>query len=198
MNRQKLWPTLFIILGVYIIPILLMLFEIIPSELKYHVLIGMSVVLVITARIQKVSWQSLGFTRRNSKRAFLRLMPLSLIVAAVILVLFFLKLFRSDGPPVHWSFYFFYIFVSAFLQEFIYRGFLFHLLTQAKVNARWIIVISSALYGFMHIIFDIPSVIATFFIGLFWSWAYSNDQNIYSVSASHAVLGALSLLANFS
>ena len=190
-------PSL-IILTIYILPILLMAAEIIPSELKYHVLIGMSALLFIYAKIRRIKLQALGFTRQNLQRSFRRLMPVSLFVALVIIILFFLGWFRSDGEPAHWSFYIFYIFVAAFLQEFIYRGFLFHLLTEAKVNIRWIIIISSALYGFMHLIFDIPSVIFTFLIGLFWGWAYAKDRNIYSVSASHAVLGALSLLANFS
>ncbi|MGF1601709.1 MAG: hypothetical protein ACFCU8_06760 [Thermosynechococcaceae cyanobacterium] len=40
---------LVIILAVYVAPILLMFAEVIPSDLKYHVLIGMSTVLLVYA-----------------------------------------------------------------------------------------------------------------------------------------------------
>ncbi|MEM9137187.1 MAG: CPBP family intramembrane glutamic endopeptidase [Cyanobacteria bacterium P01_F01_bin.42] len=187
-----------IIFGIYVAPIVLMLTEIVPSGLKYYVLIGMSVLLLILSKLRGARLQDLGLTRKHLRRSLQRLMPLSALVAAVILALYFLQWFRSDGEPAHWSFYIFYIFVSAFLQEFIYRGFLFHLLEQAKVKTRWIILISATLYGFMHVIFDIPSAIFTFIIGIFWAWAYARDRNLYGVTASHSVLGSLSLLANFS
>ncbi|MGB7416835.1 MAG: CPBP family intramembrane glutamic endopeptidase [Thermosynechococcaceae cyanobacterium] len=186
------------ILVVYIAPILLMFAEVIPSDLKYHVLIGMSTVLLVYARLNRVSFVALGFTRKNLKPALLRVMPVSLLVAAVMLTLYFLGWFRSDSKPAHWSFYFFYIFVSATLQEFVYRGFLFHFLSKAGISIVWTIVITAGLYGFMHILFDVGSVVFTFLIGLFWGWAYAKDRNIYGVTLSHCVLGCLSLLANFS
>ncbi|MEO0373128.1 MAG: CPBP family intramembrane glutamic endopeptidase [Cyanobacteria bacterium P01_A01_bin.17] len=187
-----------VVLVVYIAPIVLMLVDIIPSEFKYHVLIGMSALLLLYGLLNGASLSSFGFTRRNLKPALTRVVPVSALVAAVILALYFLRLFRSDSPSAHWSFYIFYIFVSASLQEFVYRGFLFHLLKKAHVSTVWTIVVSSALYGFMHIIFDIPAVIFTFLIGLFWGWAYEKDRNIYGVMISHSILGSLSLLANFS
>lgn len=187
-----------VVLVVYIAPILLMLADIIPSEYKYHVLIGMSALLLLYGSINGIPLDSFGFTRKNLKIALTRVVPVSTLVAIVILVLYFLRLFRSDSPSAHWSFYIFYIFVSASLQEFVYRGFLFHLLQKAHVRKVGTIVSSSALYGFMHIIFDVPAVIFTFLIGLFWGWAYDKDRNIYGVMISHSILGALSLLANFS
>lgn len=172
--------------------------DIVSPELKYHVLIGMSILLLIYSRINRIKFKDLGFTKRNLAISLTRVMVPSFLVAICILAIYFLGWFRSDNPPAPWSFYIFYIFISSSLQEFIYRGFLFHLLTQAQVDRLWIILITSGLYGFMHIIFDIPSVIFTFIIGLYWGWVYDKDRNIYSVMASHSILGSLSLLANFS
>ncbi len=186
------------ILAVYILPILLLLAEIIPSVFKYHVLIGMSTVLLIYAKANRVSFEALGCTGKNLRASLTRVMPVSLLVGAAILTLYFLGWFRSDSPPAHWSFYIFYIFVSASLQEFVYRGVLFHFLSKAGISRVWTIVITAGLYGFMHILFDVGAVIFTFIIGLFWGWAYAKDRNLYSVTLSHSVLGSLSLLANFS
>lgn len=198
LSFQTWTRLLLIIVGIYIVPICLLFTDIIPSELKYHVLIGMSALLLAYAKLNGVSQRELGFTRQRLRASMARVMPVSLLVAVVILTLYVLGWFRSDSPAAHWSFYIFYIFVSATLQEFVYRGFLFDFLGRAGLTPVWTIMITSALYGFMHILFDAGAVVFTFLIGLFWGWVYAKDRNLYSVTLSHSVLGSLSLLANFS
>lgn len=83
--------------------------------------------LLLYSRVTRVKLKDLGFTRENLGISLARVMVPSLLVAICILIAYFMGWFRSDNPPAHWSFYIFYIFISASLQEFVYRGFLFHL-----------------------------------------------------------------------
>lgn len=183
---------------VYVLPVVLILVEVIPFDYKYVVLVGMALGLGTYSCLRGFSWADLGFSLQNFVPSTKRILPVTLGLTIAVLVVYLLGWLPSNGSPGKpLGFYFFYIFVSSPVQEFLYRGFLFHLLSEAGIKTQWRIVTTATLYSFVHIIFrDSAAMVGTLLIGLFWGWVYEKDRNVYSMTISHSILGSLSLLAN--
>ena len=103
---------------------------------------------------------------------------------------------RIDNSEIPWGFYLFFIFISSPSQEILYRGYLFNLLSEAGLNRLTSIGLSSILYSFVHLIYlDIPTLVITLIIGIFWGMNYEKYRNIYGVIFSHSILGSMAILA---
>lgn len=119
---------------------------------------------------------------------------ITLPVVAVTLVAYAMGAFRRL-PTETWGFYLFYIGISSPAQEFLFRASLSHLLTSLLANRHAKVFISSVLYSLVHIIYRDPAtLVITFLMGLVWGYSYERYRNLAGVSASHAVLGLISIL----
>lgn len=188
--------ALFFILLIYILPVILVLFNIISYSYRFQVLLSASIIILIFSIISRTSPKDLGLTSKNFKISFTKIIPTTIIFSMPMLVAYLSGWSRIDNSSIPWMFYIFHIFISSPAQEFIYRGFLFNYLRIAGYDKTIILVVSSILYSFVHAIYyDIPTIIFTLICGFYWGMIYSKYKNLYSVIFSHSILGALTILA---
>lgn len=186
-----------IILSFYILPVLLLISGIIPFSKRFYVLVVVALVLGFLSSREKITFYELGMTRCRLWEALRSLAPLTLTLISAMLLIFALGI---NKPIIYGSirFYLFYIFLSAPLQEFIYRSYLTRAMENAGLNQSLKLIVSSALYSFLHIIYvDLFTLLATFLLGLYWGSNYNKFRNWYAVSISHSILGAFSILLGY-
>ncbi len=84
-----------------------------------------------------------------------------------------------------------YMFLSAPVQELIFRGYITWRIKEVYQNPKEIEYLSVALFTLAHLPFHSPLIlIVTFFMGLVYIKNYEKYQNIYTVIISHAIVGA--------
>lgn len=190
--RQKI--TLIVICG-YVLPVLLIYWQLVPFAWRFYLLIFAAVTIIAIARLDQFSGKELGFTTQNLQNS-LRAIALPTLASAMMMVIYYTQNgSRINNSAYSWSFYLFFVFLSSPLQEFLYRGFLFGILTRAKLAVWLQILLSSFLYGLVHLIYkDIPTLLLTSLIGLFWGFHYAQYRNLYSIIISHSLLGAIAIL----
>ena len=194
-DGNKLVKVVLIIFILYILPVVLMLIKIIPFEYRFYVLEIATVSVFIYSMVSGVKFNQLGFTRRNFKASVLNVLPMTVLFSIPMILGYFLGWIRLDNSAIPWQFYLFFVFISSPSQEFLYRGFLFHIFSEVDLNKQWRITLSSVLYSFVHAIYlDIPTLVLTLIIGLFWGLNYDKFRNISSVILSHSILGAIAIL----
>lgn len=179
----------------YILPVLLIHLELIPFSWRFYLLILASGVILAIARFYRFSALELGLTQQNFKTA-VNAIALPTIAAAVLMLIYYrLQGARIDNSAYNWTFYIFFVAVSSPLQEFLYRGFLFAIFSRAKL-AIWLqILLSALLYSFVHLIYqDVPTLVSTLILGIFWGCHYAKFRNLSSIILSHALLGAIAIL----
>lgn len=85
------------------------------------------------------------------------------------------------------------MFVYAPLQEFLYRPYIFYILSEVNLS-RYFLIVSPVLYALAHVIYnDIPTVILSLIIGIYWAYHYTRFKNLYSITFSHIVLGIVAI-----
>lgn len=194
LSKQRQQVILIIGCG-YIIPVLLVYWEFIPFSWRFYIIILIAIVMLAIAKMYRYSPIELGLTKQNLKNSF-KSIALPTLAAAVLMSLYHtLQGSRLDNSAYNWAFYLFFVIVSAPVQEFLYRGFLFGIFARAKLAIGWQILLSAALYSFVHIIYqDLPTLLLTFVVGLVWGCYYAKYRNLYSIIISHGLLGLVAIL----
>lgn len=191
-ERQKL--ILIISLG-YILPVLLLHFKIIPFSWRFYILILAAIAILAITRLYKFSLIELGFTRQHLGISFKVITLPTLASVLLMLINYMMQGARIDNSTYKLGFYLFFVTVSSPLQEFLYRGFLFAVFSRAKLAPWLMILLSSLLYSFVHLIYqDVPTLLFTFIIGVLWGMNYASYRNLYSIIFSHSVLGVVAIL----
>ncbi|BAY26619.1 abortive infection protein [Calothrix sp. NIES-2100] len=183
----------FIVVILYICPIALMLVGLISFYYRFILLVLVTILVILYTRINQIKLEELGCTHQNLVPAVRDILPVTLGFALLMLVYYFLKGTRIDNSAIQWYFYLFFILVSTPFQEFLYRGYLFHLFSKVGFS-EYFLVVSAILYSFVHVIYwDLPTLLFTLIIGLVWGYHYKNFQNLYSVIFSHSLLGVVAI-----
>ena len=192
----KLIKLCLIILLIYISPVFLILTGLISFEYRFYVLEVATILVVLYSLLTNVRLNKLGFTRKKLRASIKHILPITLIFALPIVLTLIVGREIIDNSKIPWGFYLFFVFISSPSQEILYRGYLFHLLSEAGLNRLTSIGLSSILYSFVHLIYlDIPTLVITLIIGIFWGINYEKYRNIYGVIFSHSILGAMAILA---
>jgi len=181
-----------IIAGIYICPVMLLAKGIIPFDLRFHVLVFMTLVAA-----------GLSFTRHSAVNLGLtlpRLVPLAMWSVVPSGLLIGWVLLRDSGhrvaTPTHLVFYVLFVFVLAPAQEFVYRSFLFAELGAAQIPQNAIVFLSAGLFGFMHIIYnDFTTVLVTLGAGLIWAGVFHATRKTCIVALSHAAVGTAAIFS---
>jgi uncharacterized protein len=191
-ERQKV--MLIASLG-YILPVVLVYFKLVPFSWRFYILILAAFTILAIARLYRFSAVEVGFSKHHFKTALKAIALPTLASALLMLIYYYFQGSRIDNSAYHWSFYLFFVIVSSPIQEFLYRGFLFGIFSRAKLGIWLQILLSTLLYSFLHLIYrDVPTVIFTFIIGIFWGYHYAKYQNLPSIIISHSLLGAIAIL----
>jgi len=187
--------TSVVISFLYILPVVLILTKVIPFSDRFLVLTITGVLIIGLAMLNEIALADLGFNHQNLLPAIKDILPVT-IISSVLMIVFYLNHgMRIDNTGIPWYFYVFYISLSSPLQEFLYRSYLFNRLAQIQLNQGSIIIITAILYSFAHSIYqDLPTVLLSLIIGLYWAYHYNRFKNFYSITLSHTILGIIAIL----
>jgi membrane protease YdiL (CAAX protease family) len=177
------------------VPVLLIWSGLIPFACRFQVLAAVLLVLVALGLHRGFDRRELGFTLAHSRRA-IGWNLLFLAVGAVALC----ALARSGWTMPRQSDYsltafLFYLLFLGPVQEVIFRGILFAEMRKCGiVEGKWLVLISTCTFCFLHIIYNNPSVLLlTLVSGFVWGVIFLRWPSIWGVSLSHSLLGALAM-----
>ncbi len=190
-NNKKLF---YVILLIYLLIPIILYFNAFLFEIKFYILTVVGILIYFLLRFNRINNNQLGITKVNAIKSIKRNIIFSTIFVICIIIL---KIFNLDkfNPDETLLFYFFYIFISCPIQEFLYRGVFGYFEDKIFSNKYIIIILSSLFYSFVHIIYkDVLTLVLTFIVGIIWYYIYKKDNNLIGVSISHSILGILTIL----
>jgi|SRR3989344_371520 len=187
------------IILLFILPILLLRFHLIKPKYRFFVFIIVFFAILTIVISQQWSASDLGLRVDNLKSAII---PYGVFTILGIFGIFFYahRLDRKTTKEwwAYWHFQWGFL-ILAFLQQFVFQGFLIHQLQVLSINSGFIVIIVGFLYSFMHIIFDsfragIPLLIVA---GIAFSSLYLLYPNLIIATLSHALLNFFAVLYGF-
>jgi uncharacterized protein len=193
-SKEKQQVILIVSLG-YILPVLLVYYKLIPFSWRFYLLILAAIAILAITRLYKFSLVELGLTRQHLGISFKVIALPTFASVLLMLINYMVQGARIDNSTYKLGFYLFFATVSSPVQEFLYRGFLFAIFSKAKLAPWLMILLSSLLYSFVHLIYqDAPTLLFTFITGVLWGLHYASYRNIYPIIFSHSVLGVVAIV----
>ena len=197
LTRETLLMFSGFILVAFYGPVTLIWLGIIPFRYRFFLAFIVMSLTIIYLMKRRFKWSELGFRRDTLKES----LKWNLGISSFFLVL--LYLFHDAGwielelTPVRlWPlFLLFYILVLTPAQEFFFRSILFAEMHKERTRSPLsIIALSSLSYGFLHVIYQKPAMLAaTILMGVVWGCIYYKYPNFWGVTLSHAVLGTVAI-----
>jgi uncharacterized protein len=195
-SKRLILVQIFII---FILPVFLLYFHILPLSSRFILLAVSALVIYGIIRREEWSFEEMGIRHDNFKKA----LPFyfSFVVVGV-LALFFID-HKVNMPDIETKNYIirtwiFFIPVS-FFQEFAFRSFLIPMLKKLYSNNYIVIFLNAILFTLLHIIFPnlgIGLPIA-FVSGILFAWLYLKYPNLVLISLAHSVLNIIAVLLGF-
>ncbi len=191
--------VLFQIILVFILPIFLLYFNIIPVKYRDAVLVTFSLIILVI--IIKGHWtlKSLGIRTDNLLSSIIPYAVFTLIGLIVIFIL--AKSFHRTHADKWWSKenYFFIPVLLTIFQEFAFRSFLMPQLESIFSSIIIIILINALLFSFLHIMFPNPLLLLPigFLAGIGFAFMYYFYPNLILISISHAILTVFAVSYSF-
>ncbi|MBI1297320.1 CPBP family intramembrane metalloprotease [bacterium] len=196
-NQVFTWGVVLIF---YYVPPLLLLFDIIPFDTRFLILVSATILMILYAITQNYSWYELGFRTDTLIPSLLWNGALIFVFAIILVTAYFNGAIRQPTIPASTGaeiaiFFIFYLLISGPLQEYMYRSLLFAMLKRLHLqNGLALIILTSITYCYLHIFYkDTITLITTFGMGLLWGTIYYYYPNIWGCAISHSVLGAVSI-----
>ena len=159
-------------------------------------------------RHYNAKFADIGLTLRNFRQALVNLITPSLVIIAFAMAVMYVAsdmqriwLIGTDTlkySPM-WSRLSVYIFISAPLQELIFRGYFTYRLEKIVKNNHWLLTLSILVFTLAHVPFRSPlMVLVALFMGITYIFNYQKYRNLLAITVSHAVVGAiLMIVRNF-
>ncbi|MBN1929720.1 MAG: CPBP family intramembrane metalloprotease [Chlorobiaceae bacterium] len=188
------WQLFFSVTILMVLPALIYA-DILPYGWRVFMLLVLGVVFSLLSYVRGYTLSELGLRKDNIRKAFLTQVPFLLLFLPLLAFSprfgFVEREFLSKE-----LFMFFYVFISSPIQEFIYRSYMYALLKRCGWENRFVFLLFMVVpYMFVHIIYHNPlTVIFTLIAGVFWSYTYIRQTNLFAVSFSHAVIGIIALM----
>ncbi|RXK87917.1 CPBP family intramembrane metalloprotease [Chlorobaculum sp. 24CR] len=188
------WQLLYSVGILMIVPALIYV-DIIPYGWRIYMLLALGSVFSILSYVRGYTLSELGFRKDNIRKAFLMQIP---FLVGFLAVLSFANRFGFVEREFLSKelFLIFYVFISSPFQEFVYRSYMYALLRRCGWENRLVFVLFMAIpYVFVHIIYhNVLTLFFTLIAGVFWSYTYIRQTNLFAISFSHAVLGCVALV----
>lgn len=186
------------ILLIFLAPILLLRWGVVPLSLRIPTLVFVTLCVVGIVMRERWSWSDLGF--RTITRHSTALYGVGTIVGVCGIYLYAQSIGLQFTPNRDFFVLLLATFIPiSFFQEFLYRGFLVHMLQKVYDDVATILLYNALLFTVLHIIYPFPyaTLPLTFVGGLFFSWLYLQEKNIFLITFSHAVLNFVALSLGF-
>lgn len=196
-NKEKelVWLQ---ILYLYIIPVLLLYFKILPGNLRFMMLFGVAVLLFGIVKHSKWSYSDMGIHKDFMKD----IIPYSIFTVGGVFFLVWLAQIVPHTPFLEWEenakFLLLFIPISI-LQEIVFRGILMNMLERTWKSVYFIIALNAVVFAMMHVIY-LNSVFVlpmTFIAGVGFAWMYYQYKNLPLISAAHTILNFTAMILGF-
>lgn len=186
------------ILYLFIIPVLLLYFKVLPGNFRFLLLVGVTLLLFGIIRYAKWTYGDMGIRRDFMKD----ILPYSLFTIGGIFFLVWLAQVVPHSPFLKWwgNIQFLILFIPiSILQEIVFRGVLMNMLRRAFTNPIFIIILNAALFAMMHVIYlnSIFVLPMTFIAGIGFAWMYYQYQNLPLISLAHTILNFTAMILGF-
>ncbi|HPS21697.1 MAG TPA: type II CAAX endopeptidase family protein [Candidatus Paceibacterota bacterium] len=184
---------------IFILPVALLYFKILPSDWRMILLLICSIFIYGIIRHERWTHVDMGLRHDNFKKAVPFYFVFTLLgVLALVIIQHKLGLQNLNTKEFFIRTWAFFIPVS-FFQEFAFRAFLIPRLQYLYNNKVTVILVNAILFTLIHIIYPNLGVglIVAFVSGIFFAWLYQKYPNLLLVSTSHAVLNLLAVLLGF-
>jgi len=186
------------IIFLFILPVVLLYFNIIPDNLRVLMLLSVALVLFGIVEHEKWNFADMGISKGFMKDIF----PYSLFTLGAVGFIFWLSQVVPHSPFLEWweSLKFLLLFIPiSVLQEIIFRGVLMNFLIKAFSSPIFIIAINASVFAFMHVIYlnSIFVLPFTLIAGIGFAWMYYKYKNLILVSVSHTILNFVAVALGF-
>jgi membrane protease YdiL (CAAX protease family) len=187
------------ILLIFVLPIILLFFNIIKKRFRLLLLFLISLLAIGIVFVEKISANNLGLRIDNFR---ISIFPYAIFTIVALIAIFLFAFLLRRKPDVNWKkdIHFLYLFIPiSALQEFLYRGFLFFKLESVSTNIFWVILANTVLFTLLHVIYrDIKVNIPFAFVaGLGFSLMYYYYPNLILISISHMILNYFAVFFGF-
>ncbi|MFA6324849.1 MAG: type II CAAX endopeptidase family protein [Candidatus Paceibacterota bacterium] len=195
-SKKIIWAQ---ILLIFVLPIFLLYFKIVPSNWRIILLVLSSLFIYGIIRHEHWSYEEMGIRHDNIKRA----LPFYLLLIVIGLLSLFIIDSKINLPDIDTKIFFIKTFIFflpiSFFQEFIFRSFLIPRLRKLFNNNYSIIFLNTILFVFMHIIYSNWIIILPllFVSGILFAWIYLKHPNLILISITHSVLNLTAMLLGF-
>ncbi len=178
------------LLILFTLPIILILFGIIPFEKRFYFLPLFFITIFVILKLEHYSNKDLGLVKTNIKKL---IFPYILFT---ILGLFFIYLIhKAMNLPFYFNWYYDSLFILSFIpvcifQELVYRGYLMHETKRFVKYDSLVIIINIILFTLLHAIY--PNMVLSLYIGftagVAFTFMYYYFPNLYLITISHIIL----------
>jgi membrane protease YdiL (CAAX protease family) len=184
-----------VLAAIYVALPLLILLDVIDFAHKFYALTLGGIMVYVFCRAIGITNSELGITANNAWRSIRSVLPFTLVLFGAGIFLW-VNGYSRITPNENWYFFIFYIFIASPIQEFLYRAVLDTVFEKFGFHYSVKMMASSLLYSFVHIIYrDALVLVLAFVAGLIWYACYQKTKNLTGVSLSHAILGAITIIA---
>jgi membrane protease YdiL (CAAX protease family) len=184
---------------IFILPVFLIYFDILPISWRMVLLAACSLLIYGIIRRENWSFEDMGVRHDNFKKA----VPFYLFFVVIGALALFLIDHKLNMPDVETTSHLirtwiFFIPVS-FFQEFAFRSFLIPRLKELYNNNYIIILLNAILFTLLHIIFPNLGIglPLAFVSGIFFAWLYLKYPNLILISIAHSILNIIAVLSGF-
>lgn len=182
----------------FIVPVLLLYFKIIPGQLR--LLFLFTIALLLLGIIYKAKWTyaDIGI-KRNWKKEW---MQYSIFTLCGILFLYWLATVVPHEPFLNWwdnrRFLLLFIPISV-MQEVLFRGILMKMLLEAVKRVEVAIFINATVFCVLHIMYTNATFVLplTFIGGIAFAWMYVRYKNLILISVSHTIFNFVAMILGF-
>lgn len=194
-EREIVWVQ---ILYLYLIPTLLIYFNVIHNDFRVLTLFGIAIVLLGIVKHSHWSYRDMGIHNE-----FMRdIVPYSIFTVGGVFFLIWLAKIVPHEPFLNWwtNLKFLLLFIPlSFIQEIVFRGILMNMLRRVFSSPVFIISLNAAVFAFLHVIylnsmFVLPM---TFIAGIGFAWMYYQYKNLILISISHTILNFVAMILGF-
>lgn len=193
--KELVWVQ---ILYLYIIPVLLLYFKILPGNFRFLMLFGIAILLYGIVKHDHWTYSDLGINKDFMKD----IIPYALFTVGGVFFLVWLAQVVPHEPFLKWDdntkFLLLFIPISI-LQEIIFRGILMNMLRRAFKSPIFIIILNASVFAFLHVIYlnSIFVLPMTFIAGVGFAWIYYQYENLPLISVAHTILNFTAMVLGF-
>lgn len=182
----------------FLLPVFLLYFNIIPGSYRFLVLFFVAIMLLGVIHRAAWTYEDIGFKKDwwADWKYYL------LFTFGAIFFLLWLETLVPHNPMLDWyeNKKLLLLFAPiSILQEIIFRGVLIKMLLKAFDDIKIVIFINALVFALIHVIYANAVFVLplTFMAGIGFAWMYVYKPNIILISISHTILNFIAMVLGF-